>query len=132
MYFIISLLVFGLSSVLSAALFTILHISNQLNATFNFLYIVLPLFTLAEACYRFYNYRKYSGWLPDQMMKESKMWVITLVSTLIIVALNVILGLGYKTFDYYSTTLILPILLIFTALPVKYYLKRVILVKFWR
>lgn len=132
LYLIISVATFLFSSLVSGILYLILSSTKQLFTTTNFLFILLPALLIIDIAWNFYNYKKYSGWLPSQMLPQWKIWCITLSLIAGIIGLNVIFGLGFKPFNNYSNTLLLPILLILIVLPLRYYFKRFILVKFWR
>lgn len=132
LYLILSIITFLSASLISGMLYLILAKTNQLFNTVNFLYIVLPALLLIDVGIKFYNYKKYLSWLPSQMMPQWKMWCICLAVICCTIGLNVIFGFGYMSFDNYSTTLLLPISLILILLPIRYYVKRFILIKFWK
>jgi PadR family transcriptional regulator PadR len=132
LYLIISLITFGLMTLASILTYVILAKTNSLMPSFNFLFIIIPALLLIDVGFKYYNFKQYQGWLPAQMLAPWKIWVMTsalLVGTIIF---NLIFGLGSSSFDHFSTTLLLPILLILIYIPARYYLKRTIIVKFWR
>ena len=132
LYLFLSLFVFLLSATLSAILFIILYQTNNLNKNTDFLFILLPALFILDIVIKFYNYKKYRGWLPAQMIPQWQIWVYTIFSIGIVIGLNFILGLNGTNFNLYATSLILPTILLFVFLPIRYYLKRYILIKYWK
>ncbi len=129
---LLSLMVFSISSLVSLICFFILMSTNKLNYNTNFLYILLPALTIIDIVYKFYNFKKYKGWLPSQMMPQWQIWTYFILSVGCVIGLNFIFGLNTYNFELYATTLILPILILFIIFIVRYYLKRFIIIKFWR
>ena len=66
------------------------------------------------------------------MIPQWKMWLITLVVCALVVGLNFVCGMTPARFAEFATTTILPILLALIVLPFRYYLKRFLLIKYWR
>lgn len=132
LYFINSLIIFLACAVSSTVLYLILNNFSLTYAYTNFLYIVLPALLIIDVVIKLYNYKLYSGWYPKQIMPQWLMWLLFLLSVLIIVGLNFVFGMLLNPFSMYATTLILPLLMMILVLPVRYYLKRLIIVKFWR
>lgn len=132
LYLIISSVVFILASLFSTILYLIFLKSELLNNNTNFLFILLPGLLIIDVIVKFYNYKKYRGWLPSQMMPQWKIWIYALLFAGCIIGLNFICGLNTTNFNLFATTLILPLVILFAMLPVRYYLKRIILVKYWK
>lgn len=132
LYFILSLISLIAVSVASALLYVVLFLTQNLFETVNFLYIVLPALVIIDVIWKLYNYKKFSGWLPEQIMSQWKVWGLTVLISIAIILINIAFGFGFKSFDNYSTTLLLPLTMTMILIPGKYYLKRFMLVKFWR
>ena len=132
LYLILSIMIFACASVISAITFIALKFTSQLNHATNFLFIVLPAILLLDVAIKAYNYKIYSSWFPKQMLAPWKIWTITIFLVGAIIGLNAIWGLGSSEFARYSTTLLLPIFLVLLIVPVRYYVKRFMLVKYWR
>lgn len=132
LYLIVSLICFFTASVASAVLYAIFANTSNLNANTNFLYILLPALLIVDICVKFYNYKKYQGWMPNPMLQQWKIWLITLIAIALVVGINFICGLSPARFAEFATTTILPILMILVLFPFRYYLKRFLLIKYWK
>lgn len=131
-YLILSLFVFLIASIASALTYIILKYTNQLNPSTNFLFVLLPALFIFDIVWEFYNFKVYSSWFPKQMFAPWKIWSITILVIGSIVALNTLWAYGLTPFSKMATTIILPIVLTLVWLPARYYLKRFMLVKYWR
>ncbi len=132
LYLIVSLVCFFTASILSAVLYAIFANTSNLNANTNFLYILLPALLIVDICVKFYNYKKYQGWMPNPMLQQWKMWLITFIAIALVVGINFICGLSPARFSEFATTTIILILMILVVLPFRYYLKRFLLIKYWK
>lgn len=132
LYLYNSIISFVLSCVFSTIIFLILNGTNQINQNCNFLYILLPALLLIDIGYKFYNYKKYKSWLPSQMLPQWQIWLYFGLVCACIIALNFICGLNTTNFALYSTTLILPLVMVIILVPIRYYMKRFIIVKYWK
>ncbi len=131
-YLIVSLICFFVASIFSVVLYSIFAKTSNLNPNTNFLYILLPALLVIDVCVKFYNYKKYQGWIPNPMLQQWKMWLITFILIALVIGINFICGLNPEAFAEFATTTILLPILIFVAFPFRYYLKRYLLVKYWR
>ena len=132
LYFINSVLAFLMVALLSTALYLVF---NKIYLTYdktNFLYILLPALMIIDVLYKFYNYKNYSGWIPSQLRPQWQVWLLYILASLAVTGLNFACGMATKPFELYATTLVLPLTLLLVMLPIRYYLKRLILVKFWK
>lgn len=127
-----SVISFILSIMFSAILFAILANTGCINHNTSFLFLLLPALLLFDVAYKYYNYKKYSGWIPSKLVPQWQVWTITVVLIAVIIGLNFACGLNNYNFDLYATTLLLPLVLTFILLPARYYLKRYILVRHWK
>lgn len=132
LYLYNSIISFVLSCVFSTIIFLLLNGTNQINQNCNFLYILLPALLLIDIGYKFYNYKKYKSWLPSQMLPQCQIWLYSGLVCACIIALNFICGLNTTNFTLYSTTLILPLVMVIILGPIRYYMKRFIIVKYWK
>ena len=132
LYLYNSIISFVLSCVFSTIIFLLLNGTNQINQNCNFLYILLPAMLLIDIGYKFYNYKKYKSWLPSQMLPQWQIWLYSGLVCACIIALNFICGLNTTNFALYSTTLILPLVMVIILVPIRYYMKRFIIVKYWK
>lgn len=132
LYLYLSLFIFLLTATFSAILFISLMQTGNLNSNTNFLFILLPALVIIDVLIKFYNYKKYRGWLPSQMIPQWQIWLYSILGCGVVVGLNFIFGLNTTNFDLYATTLILPMLMIIALLPIRYYLKRYMLIKYWK
>lgn len=132
LYLIISVVTFLVSSICSAILYGILAGSNLINNSTNFLYILLPALLIIDILVTFYNYKKYKSWMPKPMLQQWKIWCIALLISAVVVGLNFICGLTPARFSEFATTTFLPIILSFIIFPMRYYIKRFLLIKYWK
>ncbi len=132
LYLYLSLFIFLLTATFSAILFISLMQTGNLNSNTNFLFILLPALVIIDVLIKFYNYKKYRGWLPSQMIPQWQIWLYSILGCGVVVGLNFIFGLNTTNFALYATTLILPMLMIIALLPIRYYLKRYMLIKYWK
>ena len=132
LYLIISVVTFLVSSICSAILYGILAGSNLINNSTNFLYILLPALLIIDILVTFYNYKKYKSWMPKPMLQQWKIWFIALLISAVVVGLNFICGLTPARFSEFATTTFLPIILSFIIFPMRYYIKRFLLIKYWK
>lgn len=132
LYFINSLIVFLLSAIISTTLFLVFNNTALTYSKTNFLFILLPALTIIDVVYKFYNYRNYNGWIPTKIKPQWQVWLIYFIASLAVVGLNFAFGLAVKPFELFATTLVLPLAIIFIMIPLRYYLKRLLLVKFWK
>ena len=132
LYLIVSLITFFVSSAFSAIIYAILAGSDLINSNTNFLYILLPALLLVDIAVKFYNYKKYQGWMPNPMLQQWKVWGIAFLLSALVVGLNFIFGMSPTRFAEFATTTILPIVLVFIVLPLRYYVKRYLLIKYWK
>lgn len=132
LYLYLSLFIFLLTATFSAILFISLMQTGNLNSNTNFLFILLPALVIIDVLIKFYNYKKYRGWLPSQMIPQWQIWLYSILGCGVVVGLNFIFGLNTTNFALYATTLILPMLMILVLLPIRYYLKRFLLIKYWK
>lgn len=132
LYLIISVVTFLVSSICSAILYGILAGSNLINNSTNFLYILLPALLIIDILVTFYNYKKYKSWMPKPILQQWKIWCIALLISAVVVGLNFICGLTPARFSEFATTTFLPIILSFIIFPMRYYIKRFLLIKYWK
>lgn len=131
LYFVMSLITFLASGTCSALLYVIFSGTTMLNTNFNFLYILLPALLLIDVGLKYYNMIKYKGWLPQQITPQWKIWTIAVTLIVVCVGLNFAFGMAESSFNLFATTLILPILYILILLPLRYYIKRYLLINKW-
>ena len=131
-YLWVSLISIILAASLSSLLFLTLFKLNMLNAKTNFLYILLPSVLILDVIFKIYNYKKYKSWLPQQLLPQWQIWAMSLILSGLTICINFICGMSLVNFANYATTLILPLLLIIILLPIRYYVKRTLLVKHWK
>lgn len=132
LYLILSSISFLLISICSLSLY---FLNQYLGLTYyatNFLYVLLPCLFIFDVLHKFYNFKQYAGWTPSQILSQWKILLIYFFASGTIIALNFACGMTSTNFSFYATTLILPLLTILVMVPIRYYLKRFILVKFWK
>ncbi len=132
LYLVISLSVLLVSLLISTLLYVILLKTSLTNNNTNFLYILLPALLTIDVVVKIYNYKAYTSGMPVQLNPQWKMWCYYLLVSFIIVGLNLIFGLATKEFKLLATTLLLPLILALVIIPGRYYLKRIVLIKFWK
>lgn len=132
LYFIMSLVTFLCASVASMITFIVLSKTSMLNSKFNFLYLFLPTLLLVDVGVKAYNMVKFKSWLPKQIIPHWKVWTITFALFAICVGLNFAFGMAVNKFSLFATTTILPILLILIVVPLRYYIKRYLLIHKWK
>ncbi len=132
LYLYVSLITFFAACLVSAMVYVCLLSSDKVYPGTSFLYILLPALLLIDVGIKFYNYKKYLAWMPKPILPQWKIWCITLLTCGIIIGINFIAGLSPATYADFATTLYLPIVLTFVVLPVRYYMKRLLIIKFWK
>ena len=132
LYFMVGLITLLLSSGLSAILYVVLSLTSFTFVYTNFLYILLPALWIVDFIIKSYNLAKFKGGYPAQMLPQWQIWLAFILSAGFVIGLNFVCGLSIVNFNLYATTIILPILMLFVALPARYYLKRTLLIKYWR
>lgn len=126
-----SSITFILLSLMSGILFAILNSTGHTSVKTNFLYILLPALWLIHVGINALSMR-HTSWEPKPMMPQWLVWSLTVLCTGIIFALNFIFGMDGRAMLDFATTLILPIALTVIILPIYYYIKRGVIVRFWR
>ncbi len=124
--------IFVLATTLSVILYVICLRYGLLNPNTNFLFVLLPALFLIDVALKGYNFYRYRSWLPAKMMPQWQIWIYTILAIGIVIGLNFIFGLTPNNFAQFATTLILPMLMILAILPIRYYTKRFMLIKFWK
>lgn len=132
LYLWLSIISLVLSATFSGILYLTLFKTNLCNPKTNFMYILVPSLFILDVLWKFYNFKKYKGWLPSQMKPQWQIWGLFFLISGFTVGLNFICGMNNSNFVLYATTTILPILIAFINLPLRYYIKRLILVKYWK
>lgn len=132
LYFISSLITFLSATLSSVILYIILSSTSMLNTRFDFLYILLPALMVVDVVYQGYNMKKYKGWLPRQILPQWQIWTITGALICLCMGVNFAFGMAVNEFSLYATTLLLPLLMILILCPLRYYIKRYLIVKKWR
>lgn len=127
----VSLFTFSLICIISAICFAVLYTKGLTNPNTSFLYIILPGLCFIDVCCKIAAMR-YTSWEPKPPMSQLLMWALTILNCGVVVGLNFIFGLNASTFMSHFATLIYPIALIITLLPVQYYIKRFAIIKFWK
>ncbi len=131
LYLMVSITCFFASCIISGLLFAILYSAGLTNNYTNFFYFLLPIFVLFDVGISFYNYRKYTSWVPAPMIPQWKMWLITFVICAFVIGLNFVCGMSPARFSEFATTTLLPIFITLLVLPFRYYFKRYMLIKYW-
>lgn len=130
-YFIVSILMFLVSSAVSAIIYIPLRLTETLNFHTAFLFSLLPSLTIIPIIINLYSMYKYTSTYPKSIKPQWMCWTIFVILSIIIIFANlywVICG----SFKDFATTLILPIALIFTEVVLNYYIKRYAIVKYWK
>ena len=131
--FVASMICMILAIVLSAGLFTALYLTGHTMPATNFLYIVLPIFAVAFAVYKYIIFKHHTSWEPKPMLSQWWIILITLLGLGAIIGLNFIFGMkANMTFLEFSNTLFLPALFVLLFVPAHYYIKKALFVKYWR
>lgn len=130
--FITSLIVFAVFAGLSAIAFAVLNSVGFISSQINFLFILFPALYLADVAFQGYNYLRHTSWEPNPMMKQLYVWGLTLILAGVVVGVNFGCGLNTENFAEFATSIIIPIIAIIMVLPFRYYIKRTMLIKYWR
>lgn len=132
LYFLISLITFILSATISTALYLVFNHFGLVNFNTDFMYILLPCLVILDIGFSFYNFKNYSSWIPSKIKPQWLIWLIFILLSIVVVGLNFAFGMATKPFELFINTLILPLALLLIILPIRYYIKKHILVKYWR
>lgn len=132
LYMIVSLISFLVTSLLSAATFVTLYKAGVINGKTDFLYILLPALLVIDLTIKIYNYKKCSGWMPAKILPQWAIWLLFIAISGAIVGINFACGMSGANFALYGNTVILPIIMTFAVIPFRYYLNRLVLVKYWK
>ncbi len=130
--FITSLIVFAVFAGLSAIAFAVLNSVGFISSQTNFLFILFPALYLADVAFQGYNYLRHTSWEPNPMMKQLYVWGLALILAGVVVGVNFGCGLNTENFAEFATSIIIPIVAIIMVLPFRYYVKRAMLIKYWR
>lgn len=130
-YFIVSVLMFLLSSAVSAIIYIPLKLTGTLNVHTAFLFSLLPSLAIIPIIINLYSMYKYTSTYPKTIKPQWMCWTIFVILSVIIICANLywIISGSFKDF---ATTLILPIALVFTEVVLNYYIKRYAIVKYWK
>ena len=131
LYLISSVITFALMCVMSGVIFAILKHFNYTSATTDFLYILLPALYLIEVVVNAINLR-HTSWEPKPMWPQWLIWSLMILCVGIVFGLNFIFGMNASAMLDFATPLILPCALLLILFPIRYYIKRGTLVKFWK
>ncbi len=130
--FITSLIVFAVFAGLSAIAFAVLNSVGFISSQTNFLFILFPALYLADVAFQGYNYLRHTSWEPNPIMKQLYVWGLALILAGVVVGVNFGCGLNTENFAEFATSIIIPIVAIIMVLPFRYYVKRAMLIKYWR
>lgn len=130
--FYASLICMICSLVSSALLFTIFYLTGHLMAATNFLYILLPLLSIAETVWKFNSYKNHTSWEPKPMLPQILVWLFALLGCGAIIGLNFAFGMTGASFLDFSNTIFYPLVCVLIYIPMYYYIKKALLVKFYR
>lgn len=132
LYLIVSLLSLFISAGISALIYWVLSGVGMTNVKTNFLFILLPALLVIDVIWKSYNCIRYKAWLPSQMLPQWQIWLMFLGACGLTIALNFLFGMSVETMPLFATTTILPIVLAFLLLPIRYYFKKFLIVKYWK
>ncbi|MBQ8908928.1 MAG: helix-turn-helix transcriptional regulator [Clostridia bacterium] len=132
LYMVVSIIALLLAVALSAVTYVVINANGLLDAGTEFLYYVLPALFIFDVVYRIYKLKKSRGWLPKQMLPQWAIWLLFILFCGVVVALNFIAGAIFIDFKLQTTTLVLPFVMGVVAIPMRYYIKRIAIVKYWR
>lgn len=127
-----SIIVFLVFAALSGVSFVLQSHFGLLNAQTSFLFILLPALCLVEVIVQAYNLLRHTSWEPNPMIRQLYLWGWTILGLCAVVGLNFAFGFNGVNFADFATTLIIPVLAIIMLVPFRYYVKRTILIKYWR
>ena len=132
LYLMTSIITFLFACGMSALVFGVLALFGILRCSTVFMYYLLPALLILDVMFKIYKVRKSSGWIPKRILPAWMIWGLFLLAVGAIVGLNFAAGFNGTNFIQFSTPLILPTALAFVVIVVRYYIKRILFVKFWR
>ncbi len=130
--FITSVIVFAVFAGLSAIAFAVLNSVGFISSQTNFLFILFPALYLVDVAFQGYNYARHTSWEPNPMMRQLYIWGLTIILAGVIVGANFGFGLTTNNFAEFATSVIIPLVAVIMVLPFRYYVKRAMLIKYWR
>ena len=128
----LSFISFLMSVICSVATYLIFSNTGLTNPSTSFLYFVLPALFLVDVCYRIFKFKTTRGRLPKQMFPQWAIWMLYVTICEIVLSVNILSGLFAQGFSLFATTLILPMIMALVIIPIRYYIKKFAIVKYWR
>ncbi|MBE7073789.1 MAG: hypothetical protein E7379_01710 [Clostridiales bacterium] len=132
LYMIISIITFLIAVSFSAISYLVFREKGLLNVNTDFLYILCPALLMIDVVYRIFKFKQSRGWLPKKMRSSWLVWFTLIFVSCGIIGLNFAFGLLNGPFSIFVNTLILPIITAISVFPIKYYIKKIVIVKHWR
>jgi len=128
--FVSSTILLLLSGIGSAILFGILSGTNLLNPSMNFLFYTIPCVFAVFSIYTFIKFKVMPSRKAILIYNSYVNWAIFVLSLIVIVVVNILIGMQYETIKQFLTALLLPTYAILIAFPINYYIKKFVFKKF--
>ncbi|MGN1200822.1 MAG: helix-turn-helix transcriptional regulator [Candidatus Caccovivens sp.] len=128
--FISSTILLLLAGIGSALLFWIISATGNLQSSTNFMFYTVPILFFVYFIYTLIKWRASSSKKAVLIYNSIINWAVFILGSLIVFVINISCGMQYETIWTYSTSIFLPILAIFVAFPVNYYIKKLAYKKF--
>ncbi len=126
---IVLLVLAGLASALS---YWMISASNHLNPSTNFMFYTMPILFTLYALYFLTKWRCFASKKAALRYNGLTHWIIFLLSAVVIFIVNVACGMQFETIATYSTSLLLPALMVLLAFPVNFYVRKFLYKKYSR
>ena len=119
--FIASIILFALSGIFSALTFWITSATDNLMATSNFLYYIVPALFAVYAIIMFIKYKCMQSHKANMKYNAIINWVVFLLASVVVFVLNICFGMTAETMASYLTSLLVPIFALLIVFPINYY-----------
>ena len=128
--FIRASILFLLSGIGSSILFACLSAAGLLKAETNFAFYTLPIMFFVYLVYSFIKFKAFASKKQTLTYNSIVNWAIAILTTVIVLVVNIFCGMQYETIFEFSTTLLVPIFAILLVFPINYYIKKFLYKKY--
>ncbi len=122
--FVSSVLMFLLSGIGCAVFYGILFGAKLLNTSTTFMFYAVPLLFFVFAIYTFIRDRVYVSKKAALKHNALTNWIVFVLSSVIVLVVNIIAGMRFESMATYATSLIIPIFALLVAFPLHYYIRK--------
>lgn len=119
-----------LSGIGCGVLYGILNAVNLIKTETIFMYYTLPILFFVYCIYTLIVYKVSPSKKAAIIYNGIINWAVFVLSSIVVLIINIICGMQYETMNQYLTTLLVPIFGLLLVFPVNYYIKKFLYKKF--